>query len=130
MIVFTTRHPNTRKLGGTSGLFPRRQQSGLFGEEFQSSAELSVFREERMEALAVQSVGIVAVSARGDGFAFAERPSHPAETCRTQELVVVAGTFGTAQIIQAAGDALIDQKRLGMTLLLITVSGDQPGERA
>ena len=58
-----------------SCLHPRREDLWFFGEKLQAVAKLALLAEERMEALLVNAVAVVAVAAGGDRLC----PSHNAQ---------------------------------------------------
>jgi len=88
---------------------PGSLELGRIEKELQAAAELAVLGEPGVETLAVQAVGVVAVAARGDGLAFAEAPAHPAQAGGGQVLHVEPGHGPAPLVVEAAGDALVDE---------------------
>jgi len=60
-----------------------------------------------VEPLRVDAVGIVAVAACRDCFAFPKRPAHPSEPSGGEHLGVELRDFGTIQIVQGARDGFV-----------------------
>ena len=112
--------------GARSGIgFPGWGEGWFLGEEIEAVAKATFFGKEGVESLGIDAVGVVTVSARGDGFAFAHGPAHPAESGRGEHLGVEFRDFCAFEIVETAGDGFVGEDRFSESLAELLKAFDE-----